>query len=43
MFPFNEEVLETIVFYIQLAYLAGFLVIAGIAAYLVKKYVIDRR
>ena len=43
MFPFSEEVLETIAFYIQLAYLAGFLVIAGIAAYLIKKYVIDRR
>ena len=43
MFPFDADWLETIVFYIQLAYLAGFLVIAGMAAYLIKKYVIDRR
>jgi hypothetical protein len=43
MFPFDEEVLETLMFYIQLAYLAGFLVIAGIAGLLIKKYVINRR
>jgi hypothetical protein len=42
MFPFDEEVLETLMFYIQLTYLAGFLVIAGIAALLIKKYVINR-
>jgi len=42
MFPFDEEVLETLMFYIQAAYLAGFLVIAGIAALLIKKYVINR-
>tara|TARA_Y100000310_G_scaffold334602_1_gene414754 strand:- start:705 stop:836 length:132 start_codon:yes stop_codon:yes gene_type:complete len=43
MFPFDEEVIETLMFYIQLAYLAGFLVVAGIAALLIKKYVINRR
>jgi len=43
MFPFDSEVLETLVFYIKVVYTIGFLVIAGIAAYLIKKYVINRR
>ena len=43
MFPFGEDWLETVVFYIQAAYAVGFLVIAGIVTVLIKKYVINRR
>jgi hypothetical protein len=43
MFPFSDDFLETITFYIQMAYTIGFLVIAGIAGLLIKKYVINRR
>lgn len=43
MFPFDADWLEDILFYITIVYTIGFLVIAGIAAYLIKKYVINRR
>jgi hypothetical protein len=42
MFPFDADWLEDIVFYITIAYTAGFLVLAGVIAYLIKKYVINR-